>query len=112
MAAVIVIYINHIQVNLPHTAAQRMVEAVNHQVVHPIAEVASHQAVRQRVHPEAIAAASEQAVVVKRREQQRRVIRQKANIITILMIRDMMISIWMVTMTTTDMIETVIMPMV
>ena len=111
MAAVIVIYINHIQVNHPHTAALRIVEAVNHHVVHLMAEAASHQAVRQRVHPEAIAAAPEQAVIVKRQEQQRRVILQKANIIIILMMMDMTISIWMEIMITTDIIETAIMQM-
>lgn len=110
MEVVIVICINLIQVNRHHIVVIHIVGTVNYQVVHPIAEAASHQAVRQRVHLEAIAAL-EQAVVVKRREQQRRVIHQKAIIITILMIRDMTISIWMVTMTTTDMIETAIMQM-
>lgn len=109
MAAVIVICINHIQVNLPHTVAHRIVKAVNHQVVHPIAEAASHQAVQLRVHLETIVALV--VAVVRKLEQRQRVIHQKANIIIILMMMDMTISIWMEIMTTTDMIETAIMQM-
>ena len=107
MAAVIVIYINHIQVNHPHTVALRIVEAVNPQGVHLIAEAASHQAVQLRVHLETIVALV--VAVVRKLEQRQRVIHQKANIIIILMMMDMTISIWMGIMTTTDMIETAIM---
>ena len=99
--AVIVIYINHILEAVHHHIAILHI-VVNRQVV-LLLEVQAAQVV---------------AIVINQRQQLihhmaavlRRAVHQR-RIVMIPMMTDMMIYIWMVTMTTTDMIETVIMQM-